>query len=90
MGEIFKPSVYKEQVMQKLKDGAKPEDLANQFPLSIRTICRYQNELGGEPKASTPRRYFSNNEEECIIDAIIASPVANRAALKILFRKGLR
>lgn len=54
--KIFQPSVYKEEIKQKIRDGQKPEELVTQYPLKIRTIYRYMKEVQDEKEGKLPER----------------------------------
>lgn len=52
--KVFQPSVYKEEIKEKLRAGDKPEKIATEYPLKIRTIYRYMKEVQDEKEGKAP------------------------------------
>jgi hypothetical protein len=55
---IFQPTEFREEIKEKLKEGASPEELATKYPVAKRTIYRYLSEVRNEAKgiSSPPKK----------------------------------
>lgn len=51
--KVFQPSQYKEEIKQLLRDGTPIDEITGKYPLSERTLFRYQNEVEEEKKGQT-------------------------------------
>jgi hypothetical protein len=52
--KVFQVSKYKEEIKEKLRQGISPEEIAKQYPISVRSAYNYLKEVRDEKEGKSP------------------------------------